>query len=100
MNWFWWRKTRGQRLLCMRAAHMFRIHPETDWTHVCGQCGEKVGIYPSGQAVLKKLGEKNVEIICNVCGSGLSWSANLANLAPGAREEVTQSIPNPKLRRN
>jgi hypothetical protein len=55
----------GIALAAMRLVDMHRIHPSQDNSHVCSKCGERVGIYPTGQRVLKH--NKGVKIICVVC---------------------------------
>ena len=52
-------------LVATRLADMRYRHPRQVDDHVCSKCGEKVGIYPSGQAVLKA--HKDAAIICAVC---------------------------------
>ena len=52
-------------LVCMRLKDMQRVHPYQDNSHVCSKCGERVGIYPSGQSALK--GNPAMPIICAIC---------------------------------
>ena len=52
-------------LVTMRIADMTRMHPAQDDTHVCGECGHPVGIYPSGQAALRKWPE--MKVLCAHC---------------------------------
>jgi hypothetical protein len=52
-------------LIAMRLADMHRIHPKQDNSHVCSLCGETVGIYPSGQAGLRRFPE--LVIVCEIC---------------------------------
>jgi hypothetical protein len=40
------------------------MHPQ-QITHVCSKCLSKVGIYPSGQKILKE--QPDLEIICSRC---------------------------------
>ena len=74
-------------LIVMRLADMTRVHPNQDNDHVCMRCGHIVGIYPSGQGVLRD--EPDTEIVCQVCnppGGGINI------LAPGAEYEPGQSV--------
>jgi hypothetical protein len=48
----------------MRLSEMTRHHP-AQIERVCSECGEIVGIYPSGQNVLKH--NPNTKIICSKC---------------------------------
>lgn len=52
-------------LVVMRLVDMHRVHPLQDNSHVCSKCGERVGIYPSGQKALR--GNPAMLIICAVC---------------------------------
>jgi hypothetical protein len=73
-------------LIVMRLADMTRVHPHQDESRVCSRCGERVGIYPSGQRALAAV--PDLEIVCHVCcdpGIGL--------LAPGAETEPFESKP-------
>jgi hypothetical protein len=68
----------------MRLANMIKVHPE-QITARCSQCNEEVGVYPSGQRVMKE--KPNVRLFCHVCKSpGKNYS-----LAPGAELEPLQS---------
>lgn len=92
MNWWQRHKEKRKRdctavLAVCRASDMFVAHPDTDYTHVCSRCGEEVGIYPSGQRVLRQ--HTNVILMCNRCApQGVGWQ-----LAPGAAIEPSQSLP-------
>jgi hypothetical protein len=57
--------SQGVGLVCMRLADMRRIHPEQDNSHVCFRCGERVGLYPSGQKAVRD--NPGIEIVCAVC---------------------------------
>lgn len=59
-------------LVTMRIADMRRMHPAQDDSHVCGECGHPVGLYPSGQAALRKY--PRMKIICQVCATKRSPS--------------------------
>lgn len=74
-------------LLCMRASDMARVHPETDWSHKCERCGESIGVYPSGQRVIARLGRANIILVCNRC----QQPGPVAVLAPGAEYELSQT---------
>jgi hypothetical protein len=52
-------------LVTMRLSDMSRMHPAQDDSHVCSGCGHAVGIYPSGQAALRKWPE--MKVICSHC---------------------------------
>jgi hypothetical protein len=62
--------TEGIKLVAMRLKDMGTMHPEQDNSHVCSQCGETVGVYPSGQRALHNFPE--LAIICHVCASGVT----------------------------
>src|SRR5262245_41779649 len=76
------------RLICMRLTDMQLTHPE-QVTHLCPRCGASVGIYPSGQRVLKTY-PGNVEIMCQKCAIPLQPGDYWAP-APGALDEARQS---------
>ena len=71
-------------LVVMRLADMKRVHPD-QITGKCRTCGHDVGIYPSGQRVLRE--HPDVEIVCQVCRS----PGGIVLLAPGAELEPFQS---------
>lgn len=71
-------------LICMRLANMKRVHPQMV-TGLCTLCDNAVGIYPSGQRVLKIV---DVEIVCEVCRP----KADILILAPGAEKEGSESV--------
>jgi hypothetical protein len=54
-------------LVTMRLSDMTRMHPAQDDSHVCAECGRAVGLYPSGQAALRKF--PTMKIICAVCAT-------------------------------
>ena len=73
-------------LTCMRLADMERVHPRQDESRFCNRCGERVGIYPSGQEMLDLM--PDLEIVCHICApSGPGF------LAPGALHEPFESKP-------
>jgi hypothetical protein len=49
----------------MRLVDMHRVHPHQDNSHVCSHCGERVGVYPTGQNVLRH--NRQIKILCHVC---------------------------------
>ena|SRR5258708_7447289 len=75
---------RRRKLICIRLAEMLRVHPDQITEH-CPECGEEVGIYPSGQRALREHAG-NIDIICNHCDHG-----GFGQLAPGAELESFQS---------
>jgi hypothetical protein len=78
-----------RELVVMRLDDMDRRHPSQDNSRVCSKCGAQVGIYPSGQKVLKN--DPSYVIICSHC---VDMSTNNINvhLAPGSLEEAFESI--------
>jgi hypothetical protein len=84
---FWRRPKPRVALFVMNLDDMHRVHPQQDDTRVCSRCGWRVGIYPSGQAIITTIGAENVDLICNRCGS----PAGAIILAPGALDEPDQS---------
>ena len=84
----WWRRRKQQvTLTVMCVADMWTAHPNTDYSHVCSKCREPVGIYPSGQRVLRRY--KSTTIVCNRCAD----PGQVGVLAPGALREPMQSKP-------
>ena len=64
--WDWFMgKRKPTRLVCMRLADMFKMHPEQDNSRVCALCDKPVGIYPTGQARLRR--DPSIEIVCSRC---------------------------------
>lgn len=84
-GWF-----RRQTLIVMRTEDMVLVHPETDFSYRCSACASEVGIYPSGQALIRQLGTKRLRIVCNHCVD--AGKVSRAQLAPGAMAEVGQSV--------
>ena len=64
----------------MRLADMTRMHPAQDDTHVCGECGAPVGIYPSGLRALRKW--PRMKVICAICA--VKRPAELIETMPAA----------------
>jgi hypothetical protein len=52
-------------LVTMRLVDMSMVHPAQDNSRVCSRCGQQVGIYPSGQGILRN--NPNIKIVCAVC---------------------------------
>jgi hypothetical protein len=78
-------------LFVMRVDLMTRVHPQADFSHVCARCGERVGIYPSGQKILRKY--PKAEIVCNVCALGVARDEILLiERLPGAEREARESV--------
>jgi hypothetical protein len=75
-------------LIVMRLADMQRRHPGQDNSRLCPRCRQRVGIYPSGQAALKR--HSTLTILCNVC-SDKQRGPHVSVLAPGALDEVKES---------
>jgi uncharacterized Fe-S center protein len=73
-------------LICMQRGRMMVTHPDMIEGE-CRDCGAVVGIYPSGQKILRE--QANVQIVCDVC-----YAARYSDLptieAPGAIEEAKQ----------
>lgn len=76
------------RLLVMRLADMERVHPEQVPAH-CHRCGHLVGVYPSGQNVLRQ--HPDAEIVCSVCAPPSAMGAPPAAPWDQIREEIRQS---------
>lgn len=82
----WWPFQREVTLLAMHLENMHIQHPQQDNSHVCAICGETVGLYPSGQAVLRRY--RKVKIVCEICQT---WTANDIP-APGALAEIGEGV--------
>jgi hypothetical protein len=76
---------RPDALVTMRLAEMARMHPAQDDTHVCSRCGHPVGVYPSGQAALRKWPE--MKILCSHCAISTRAPHEIENL-PAADFDV------------
>lgn len=75
-------------LVCMRLADMQRVHPKQDESRVCSVCGSQVGIYPSGQRIIKA--EPWTVILCNHCYDDGGLATEI--LVPGAIDEPWESV--------
>ena len=76
-------------LIVMRLADMHRVHPRQDNSRTCPRCGERVGIYPSGQKALRRV--RGLTIICEKCHA--TRPCDVLILAPGAEAEPGESRP-------
>lgn len=76
-------------LVVMRLKDMRRRHPLQDNSRHCSRCGQRVGVYPSGQRALRL--EPGLAIVCQVCVAKSHPSDLLQVLAPGALEESKES---------
>ena len=74
-------------LIVMRLADMHRVHPRQDSSRLCALCGMAVGIYPSGQAMLRQ--DPTIRIVCEHCRD----RDVLMVLVPGALQEPLESVP-------
>jgi len=72
-------------LICMRLADMKRVHPDQIIVR-CSQCRENCGVYPSGQAVMRRY--PSAKVVCQICRQ----PGESAGLAPGAEFEPFQSV--------
>jgi hypothetical protein len=72
-------------LIVMRLRDMRRVHPD-QITARCSQCGKKVGVYPSGQKIMREMAD--VALICQVCKT----PGPEAMLAPGAELEPFETV--------
>jgi hypothetical protein len=77
------------RIVVMQLAEMHRVHPQQDNSRVCAECGRQVGIYPSGQAMLKA--DPSLLVICSRCFE--VTPRDIMVLAPGAEHELSESVP-------
>jgi hypothetical protein len=80
-------------LICMRLDEMTLVHPK-QIKDECSRCKATVGIYPSGQKILKIAGlvyRDGVKIVCNRCADrDKGFSGGIA--APGVFEEMRESV--------
>lgn len=70
-------------LVCLREVDMVLVHPQTDWSHKCETCGAKVGIFPSGQSIIRQ--HPIVKITCSRCAHGAEADSVML---PGIPEEL------------
>jgi hypothetical protein len=81
------RRPRKAQLLVMHLDDMIVVHPQMI-EKTCSRCSGPVGVYPSGQDVLRRFGEANVRLVCNRCQP----LTEAYELAPGALTEPQQSV--------
>lgn len=77
-------------LIVMRLADMTRVHPD-QITSRCSKCNEEVGVYPSGQNVMREMDD--VVLVCQVCKGKFNLFGT--HLAPGAASEPFESVDRP-----
>jgi hypothetical protein len=75
-------------LVTMRIADMSRMHPAQDDTHVCSGCGHAVGIYPSGQAALRKW--PAMKILCSHCAISTRPAVEIENVLAADLDVIVQ----------
>jgi hypothetical protein len=78
------------RLVAMRLIAMRKVHPE-QVTMDCALCGEKVGVYPSGQKVLR-LAVGPAEVICHVCAAKTYDPEQDTDEPAGSVDEIVQEV--------
>lgn len=76
-------------LIVMRLVDMVNVHPKQIEAK-CALCGEVVGVYPSGQKVMREM--PDVRLVCQVCKE----PADVQILAPGALNEPFESTKKTK----
>ena len=75
-------------LVTMRLSDMSRMHPAQDDSHVCGECGHPVGIYPSGQSALRKWPE--MKVICSHCAISAHAPREIENVLAADFDTIMQ----------
>jgi hypothetical protein len=75
-------------LVTMRIADMARMHPAQDDSRVCGECGHAVGIYPSGQAALRKW--PDMKILCSHCAISTRPAVEIENVLAADLDVIVQ----------
>jgi DNA-directed RNA polymerase subunit RPC12/RpoP len=79
-------------IVVMRLTEMRYVHPQQDNSRVCAKCGKQVGIYPSGQAMLKA--HANMRVICTHCFDATPTpQPQFIILPPEVDDELSESIP-------
>ena len=80
----------------MRLEDMVQTHPLMSRAYTCDRCNVQLGIYPSGQAMIRRYGRDNFELVCNRC----QQPEGLGLLSLEALSEIQASIPNPEKGKN
>jgi len=83
-----WQRRQQHILLVMRVTDMYRVHPQMK-LGVCSLCTETVGLYPSGLRAIDE--HPDLKLVCNRCDSRQG-----DQLVPGAWDESSESVPNPR----
>ena len=78
------------RLIAMRLIDMHKTHPQ-QVTMDCAVCGEKVGVYPTGQKMLR-LTPGPVEVVCHVCAAKEYDPGLDEDMAAGSVDEIVQEV--------
>ena len=78
------------RLVVMRLVDMYKVHPE-QVTMDCAVCGEKVGVYPSGQKAMR-LHPGPVEVVCQVCTAREHNPKEDVSVLAGPIADIVQEI--------
>jgi ribosomal protein S27E len=73
-------------LVCTRLADMTVMHPDQSWD-LCHECGHVVGVYPTGQRVIKEY--PKMKVVCSDCANTLIEPGDEVSPA-GSVEEITQ----------
>jgi len=76
-------------LVSMRLKDMTRRHPDQDDSHVCSQCGEALGLYPTGQRALAL--NPRLVLVCVPCAAA-DFDLNDVNVAAGSLHEILREI--------
>jgi hypothetical protein len=77
-------------LIAMRLADMHKVHPNQDNSRVCARCGHQVGLYPSGQAIMRR--HPDTIIVCQMCHMP-DVSAKPAGGIETVIQEAKDSVP-------
>jgi hypothetical protein len=87
-------------LVANRLADMSMWHPQQDNSRVCSRCGEKVGLYPSGQDALRH--NYRLPIICLPCAiNEYSVDDDPPDIEPAASvDQIVAEIRESKPRRD
>jgi len=77
------------KLVVMRLVDMARVHPDQDNSRACSECGQMVGIYPSGQRALREHPE--MTIICARCAAFEHRPSDI-DLPAGSMDEIIEEM--------